>query len=151
MDSATSKDTTKQQYKSPYQDLLNSVMAGGLPSVAKGYMDNVAIPTTMNQAVKMGLGRSGGALEAVANTAWKPGVDIMNAILGLPPQRTQQTTQRQMGAFDWLGAATGLAGTGLDLWNKWPTSTSPSGDSGGSSNVVSDIFTGASDALDWGF
>lgn len=121
-DSLTGSTKRKVKYENPYQDLLNSVMAGGLPSVAKGYMDKVAIPTTMNQATAMGLGRSGGALEAVANQAWKPGVDIMQTILGRPLSPTETTDSRSMGVFDWLGALTGIAGTGLDLYNKWPSS-----------------------------
>ena len=100
-------------------------MAGGLPQVAKGYMDKVVIPTTMNQAIAMGLGRSGGAEEAVANAAWAPGVDIMKLLLGLPPVQTQQTIKKKQepGIFDWLGAAMGLAGTGLDLYKAWPSSS----------------------------
>ena len=119
---AMGSSKSKRKYVQPYQDLLNSVMAGGLPSVAKGYMENVAVPTTMNAATRMGLGRSGGALEAVANTAWKPGVDIMQEILGLPPRMTEETTKKTPGAFDWLGLATGGAKTGLDLWKNWPSS-----------------------------
>ena len=106
------KSTTK--YASPYQDILRQVMAGGLPSVAKGYMENVAIPTTMNAATKMGLGRSGGALEAVAHEAWKPGVDIMHTILGLPGQPVSQTKKKTPGMFDWLGLGAGLGKTGVD-------------------------------------
>lgn len=116
--------TQKTKYDLPHQDLLQQIMAGGLPQVAKGYMENVAIPTTMNAATAMGLGRSGGALEAVANTAWAPGVDIMKILLGLPPSPTETTKKQQPGVFDWLGGALGLAGTGLDLYNAWPSSTS---------------------------
>lgn len=129
------KTTVQNQYNDPYRALLDSVMAGGLPSVAKGYMENVAIPTTMNAATQMGLGRSGGALEAVAQTAWQPGVDIMKILMGRPltPSRTTTTAKENKGAFDWMGDILGLGATGLDLYSKWPSSkptTSPSPSSG---------------------
>lgn len=111
---------TTTQYANPYQDLLNSVMAGGLPSVAKGYMENVAIPTTMNASTAMGLGRSGGAQEAVAQAAWQPGYEIMKTILGLPAQPVSRTEKQDPGALGWMGGLLGLGGTGLDLYNKWP-------------------------------
>lgn len=114
------KTTTK--YANPYQDLLNSVMAGGLPSVAKGYMENVAIPTTMNASTAMGLGRSGGAQEAVAQAAWAPGVDIMKTILGLGAQPVSSTSKQDPGALGWMGGLLGLGGSGMDLYNKWPKS-----------------------------
>lgn len=120
-------------------------MAGGLPSVAKGYMENVAIPTTQNEANRMGLGRSGGALEAVANTAWAPGVDIMKLLMGLPPVKTGQTTttKKRKGVVDWLGDIFGLAGTGMDIFNAWPKSAPES--SGVPSSVgYGDFFGGAS-------
>ena len=119
--------TQKTKYELPHQDILRQIMSGGLPQVAKGYMENVAIPTTMNQATAMGLGRSGGAEEAVANAAWAPGVDIMKILLGLPPYATETTKKQRPGIFDWLGGALGLAGTGLDLYKAWPSNSGYTG------------------------
>ena len=126
----------------PHQDLLRDVMAGGLPSVAKGYLDQVAIPRVMNQSTLMGLGRSGGAEHAVAQEALAPGVDIMKLLLGLPPVATKTKTKQDKGVFDWLGDILGLAGTGMDVYSKWPGggTSSGGGSSGGGTDWLADIF-----------
>lgn len=131
-----SKKTTQastDQFTTPHQDILTALLGGGLPSVAKGYLDNVLIPTVTNNATVMGLGRSGAVTEAIANTAWQPGFDLIKLLLGMPLVRTQQTqTQRQRaapGSLDVVSSLLGLTATGLDIFNQFsaafPSASTP--------------------------
>lgn len=130
--STTASASSSNQFTTPHQDILTSILAGGLPSVAKGYLDKVVIPTAMNNATVMGLGRSGAALEAVTNSAWQPGTDLLHILLGLPSLSTGQTTvQRQQqrrspSPIDMVSSILGLAATGIDIFNQFPRSQAPS-------------------------
>ena len=83
----------------------NMLTAGQYPSPE--YINKILIPTTMNTSIAQGLGRSGGATEAVANAVLGANMDLFKAMLGgiggpsaLPGRAGAK--ERDIGAFDWL-------------------------------------------------
>ena len=101
----------------------NMLTSGQYPS--QEYINKVVIPSTMNQSILMGQGRSGAATEAVSHATLGANYELLKAMLGGigPPSTLQPRSgsgSRDVGAFDWLEKLGGAATAVGSLRKGWP-------------------------------
>lgn len=101
-----SYDPTLQALNTLRLNLAQQTATGGLPASMTGFIQNMLIPSTVNQMTAAGLGRSGAVGEAVSGAVLGQGTNFITSLLGgggggggVP---SGGTTSTQPGAADWI-------------------------------------------------
>ena len=100
--------------------LATQTASGDITQSMRGYIDKVLIPSTMNTAIAMGLGRAGAATDMISNAVLSQGTGFLQALLSGVPAGAQggTTTERRVpGIADWVGLIQPI-GQGIDWISK---------------------------------